>query len=149
MNTRYIHTNIVALDYRSLADFYIAVFGCEEKPPHRDLSGSWLDEATDLSGAHIRGVHLLLPGHGSGGPTLEIFQYENGSDAGEKCANREGFAHIAFSVEDVGDCIKRIYENGGSLLGEMVTTEVEGSGTITFAYARDPEDNIVEIQSWG
>ncbi len=30
---RYIHTNIVAEDWRSLADFYVKVFGCTPIPP--------------------------------------------------------------------------------------------------------------------
>ena len=28
-----------------------------------------------------------------------------------------------------------------------VTTPIEGAGTITFAYARDPEGNIIELQA--
>ena len=68
---KYTHTNLVARDWRRLADFYIKVFGCTPVPPERDLSGDWLDKATSLQDAHIRGVHLRLPGHGDAGPTLE------------------------------------------------------------------------------
>jgi hypothetical protein len=37
---------------------------------------------------------------------------------------------------------------GGSKLGEIVTFDVPGVGSITWTYIRDPEDNIIELQSW-
>ena len=61
---RYIHTNIIARDWKKLAEFYKDVFDCVEVPPERDLSGQWLDLATGLRGARIKGVHLRLPGYG-------------------------------------------------------------------------------------
>jgi len=64
MATRYVHTNLIAKDWKRLLAFYQAVFGCMPVPPARDLSGDWLDQATGLTGAHIRGVHLRLPGYG-------------------------------------------------------------------------------------
>ena len=48
----------------------------------RDLSGEWLDRATGLKNAHIKGIHLRLPGYGEGGPTLEIFQYDPAKSSG-------------------------------------------------------------------
>jgi len=79
---RFAHTNIVAKNWKSLSDFYINVFACKVKPPERKLSGDWLDNATGLTNANLEGVHLLLPGHGETGPTLEIFTYAEmqGSD---------------------------------------------------------------------
>jgi hypothetical protein len=41
-----------------------------------------------------------------------------------------------------------VLEAGGGPVGEIVSLEVEGSGHVTFAYVRDPEGNIVELQSW-
>ncbi len=68
------------------------------------------------------GVHLLLPWHGENPPTLEIFSYEEFVDHDPIMANFIGFTHIAF--------------------------EVEGVGMLKFTYFRDPEGNIIEIQSW-
>jgi hypothetical protein len=34
------------------------------------------------------------------------------------------------------------------MVGEIVTREIPGAGRITFAYVRDPEGNIVELQRW-
>lgn len=62
--------------------------------------------------------------------------------------NRQGLGHLAFEVDNVEEKVKEMLENGGSCLGDIVSKEVLGAGTITFAYAQDPEQNIIEIQSW-
>jgi hypothetical protein len=94
---KYVHTNIVARDWKSLAQFYIRAFGCKRKPPERNLKGAWLDEATALKGRHIQGIHLKLPGNGDDEPTLEILQYLK-ERKGSATINNHGFAHIAFSA---------------------------------------------------
>jgi lactoylglutathione lyase len=146
--TRFVHTNLVAHDWKKLSRFYIKVFGCTRKPPERDLEGAWLDEATSLSGAHIRGIHLGLPGYGAGGPTLEIFQYSREDKGRMPAINRPGFGHIAFAVRDVGRALQKLERHGGGRLGRRVSTEIEGAGRIDFIYARDPEGNIIELQRW-
>ncbi len=145
---RYAHTNIAAQDWKKLADFYIRVFDCAMKPPKRELSGDWLDRGTGLSQAELEGVHLLLPGHGDGGPTLEIFSYKDMHESEPSMANHTGFTHIAFEVEDVESTFQKAIENGGLKLGEVTEKVVEGVGVLTFVYLRDPEGNIIEIQSW-
>ena len=144
---KYSHTNLVAQDWRRLADFYIKVFSCTPVPPERDLSGEWLDEATSLQGARIRGVHLRLPGHGEAGPTLEVFQYGEETEAESPAPNRPGYGHIAFAVDDVEATKEAVLAMGGRSLGEVVNVDLPGVGRLEFAYMRDPEGNIIEIQS--
>lgn len=148
MKVKYVHTNIVATDWRALASFYVDVFGCRPKPPERDLRGKWLDNATSLEGAHIRGIHLNLPGYGTNGPTLEIFQYSKAAKGKRKLINRPGFAHIAFSVKDVHQALSEVLTHGGDKIGDIVTTNIKGVGKIDFVYACDPEGNIIELQRW-
>ena len=143
---RYAHTNLVARDWRRLAGFYMEVFGCVPVPPERDLSGDWLDEATSLDGAHVRGVHLRLPGHGDDGPTLEVFQYDEETEAEAPAPNRPGYGHIAFAVEDVEAVKEAVLAMGGGSVGEVVKVDIPGAGTLEFAYMRDPEGNVIEIQ---
>ena len=145
---RYVHTNIAARDWRKLADFYIKVFQCREKPPERNLSGEWLDRATGLTRAGLQGIHLWLPGYGDMGPTLEIFTYDSMGKERQIMANDHGFTHIAFEVDDVAAVFQRALENGGTQLGKVTEKEVPGVGFLTLVYFRDPEGNIVEIQSW-
>ena len=51
---RYGHTNLIARDWRHLADFYTAVFGCVPVLPERDLHADWLARATRIPGARLR-----------------------------------------------------------------------------------------------
>lgn len=145
---RFAHTNLVARDWKKLADFYITVFNCRVKPPERDLAGDWLDKGTGLKNAALAGVHLLLPGHGEAGPTLEIFTYQDTKTIAPMMANHTGIAHIAFEVDDVQSTLNIAMQNGAEMLGEIVEKEIENVGTLVFVYFRDPEGNIIEIQSW-
>jgi catechol 2,3-dioxygenase-like lactoylglutathione lyase family enzyme len=145
---RYAHTNIIARDWKCLSDFYTRVFGCIVKPPQRNLSGDWLDRATGLHHAKLEGVHLILPGYGDHGPTLEIFTYADTRTREPLMANHAGFAHIAFEVEDVESTFARALDQGGTALGQPSEKAIEGIGMLKLVYLRDPEGNIIEIQSW-
>jgi predicted enzyme related to lactoylglutathione lyase len=142
---KYVHTNLVARDWRQLADFYIKVFGCKPLPPERDLRGQWLDRAVNIEDAHITGVHLLLPGY-TDGPTLELFQYDKETQTNRPRPNTPGFGHLAFSVSDVQETADRIIGMGGDWVGNLTKIDIDGVGTLVFAYMRDPEGNILEIQ---
>ena len=148
MQARYVHTNLIARDWRRLAAFYVEVFGCVAVPPERQLSGSPLERATGLPGAALEGMHLRLPGWGDDGPTLELFQYRQESPAPPTAPNRPGFAHIAFAVDDVQAARQAVLAAGGGSLGEVVSLGVPDAGRVTFAYVADPEGNIIELQQW-
>jgi catechol 2,3-dioxygenase-like lactoylglutathione lyase family enzyme len=148
MAVRFVHVNLVARDWRKLAGFYERVFGCLPVPPERDLRGPWLEQATGLAGAHIRGLHLRLPGGGEQGPTLEIFEYLPELPAPPGEVNRPGFGHLAFAVEDVAAAREAVLAAGGGEVGPVTTVPIPGAGTITFVYLRDPEGNILELQRW-
>jgi catechol 2,3-dioxygenase-like lactoylglutathione lyase family enzyme len=145
---KYAHTNLIARDWRSLADFYIRVLGCTPVLPERHLHEPWLAASTSIPGARLDGMHLRLPGDGDSGPTLELFQYQQALDHPAPAANRPGFGHLAFVVEDVHQAREEVLSNGGGLLGETVSVEIPQAGTITFVYVTDPEGNILELQKW-
>jgi predicted enzyme related to lactoylglutathione lyase len=148
INARYKHTNIVARDWRKLAEFYQGILGCIPVPPERAAKGEWVERCTGVPGAEVQGVHLRLPGYGEDGPTLEIFQYNRAQQRPETAINRPGLAHLAFEVEDVGAAREAVIAAGGACVGEMVTVEIPGAGRITFVYMTDPEGNIIELQKW-
>jgi predicted enzyme related to lactoylglutathione lyase len=145
---KYVHTNLIAHDWRTLADFYQRLFGCVPVPPERDFSGEKLEAGTNIRGAHLRGVHLRLPGYGDNGPTLEIFQYEPSEPRIPAAVNRPGFGHIAFSVNDVVSARVQVMNAGGQAIGEIVTLQVATGAQVTWCYVTDPEGNIIELQSW-
>lgn len=145
---KYVHTNIVSTNWQKLVEFYVLTFDCRVIPPIRDQSGEWLDKGTGVKNAHLQGAHLLLPGHGENGPTLEIYQYEHIVEQDPIAPNQRGFGHIAFEVNDVELVLKNVIKNGGQSNGEVISRSVSGVGVITFVYTRDPEGNIIELQSW-
>jgi predicted enzyme related to lactoylglutathione lyase len=148
IHAKYVHTNLIARDWKRLVRFYTNVFGFKPKGPERDMSGAWLDSVTSLQNAHLTGVHLHLPGYGKDGPTLEIFSYDELVERGMPVANQCGFAHIAFAVDDVDLALQAVIAAGGGAVGKIASTEVDGVGLLRVVYARDPEGNIVELQKW-
>jgi catechol 2,3-dioxygenase-like lactoylglutathione lyase family enzyme len=148
INAKYVHTNLIATDWKRLVRFYREVFGCEPIGPERDLSAAWLDRVNSVPNARLRGVHLRLPGYHDDGPTLAVCSYEQSIERGLPKANECGFGHIAFAVDNVDEALQAVIAAGGGIVGEIATGEVKGAGLIRLVYARDPEGNIVELQKW-
>ena len=151
INARYAHTNIVAEDWQRLVQFYQQVFGGEPLPPQRHHAGQWLADVTGLPEAELEGIHIRLPGYynADNAPTLEIFQYNQAEERLPPAANRPGFAHIAFAVDDVEAARAAVLAAGGGEVGDLVTVDIPGAGRITLIYMTDPEGNIIELQRWG
>jgi predicted enzyme related to lactoylglutathione lyase len=144
----YVHTNLIARDWRALAAFYEEVFGCAVLAPERDFAGPTLEAGTGVPGAALRGVHLRLPGYGDSGPTLEIFTYSPVAEGLPAAVNRPGFGHIAFAVPSVSDARLAVLAAGGRPVGEIVTMTTKTGGRVTWCYVSDPEGNVIELQAW-
>jgi catechol 2,3-dioxygenase-like lactoylglutathione lyase family enzyme len=144
---RFIHTNIAAKDWKALTDFYINVFHCKIRSPALELSGSWLDRAMGMPNVRLEGVRLLLPGYDDHGPTLEIFSYRDAPDGELYLPNRPGLTHIAFEVGDVDQTLKAAVRHGAQPLGRVSKVTINGACDLKFVHFRDPEGNIIEIQS--
>ena len=149
ISAKYAHTNLIAEDWQRLSQFYQEVFECIPVPPERHLRGPDLERGTGVVGSEVHGVHLRLPGHGDGGPTLEIFSYTIFASGQRPAINRAGFAHIAFAVPNVAEAQQTVIRAGGSKVGDVVTLQLSTGAKVTWCYARDPEGNIIELQSWG
>jgi predicted enzyme related to lactoylglutathione lyase len=148
IKAKYVHTNLIAEDWRALASFYQDVFGCIPIPPERDFRGEILEAGTGIPGAQLRGIHLRLPGFAGSGPTLEIFSYTPQAGRSNTAVNSPGFAHIAFRVEDVSSAREEVLAAGGKPAGEVVTLTITTGARVTWCYLTDPEGNLIELQSW-
>ena len=149
MTFRYVHTNIIAKDWKKLSQFYQKVLHC--KPLHngsRDLKGEWIDRLTGIPSVVVQGEHLLLPGYSEDHPTLEIFSYSLEEYNNSKMINNLGFGHLAFEVDDVRQTLKEIIAEGGGQVGDVVEAMYPDNVKATFVYAKDIEGNIIELQSW-
>lgn len=148
LNAKYVHTNLIAHDWRALADFYTRLFNCEVVPPERHYAGAALDAGTGVAGATLDGVHLRLPGHGPGGPTLEIYTYGRQLGAMPTAVNRPGFGHIAFVVDDVEAARAEVLAAGGRAVADVTSLTTSTGAVVTWCYVTDIEDNVIELQSW-
>jgi len=148
IDARFGHVNLTGRDWRALAAFYTDVLGCTFVPPERDIRGDHLDAATGLTGAHLTGAHLRLPGLGPDGPTLEIYSYDDLADHPGPAVARPGWGHIAFQVPDVPAAVDAVLAAGGGRVGEVITTATSDGRRVTWCYATDPEGNIIELQAW-
>ena len=145
---KYVHTNIIAKDWRKLADFYIKVFDCKPKPPEGNIKGEWIDKVTKIDDVHIMGIHLELPGY-EDGPTLEIFSYEPENLSNDDPEiNGQGFGHMAFLVEDFDVAVEKLLANGGTFMGDIQNVDFDTLGHLQIVYCKDPEGNFLEIQKW-
>ncbi len=142
---RYDHVNIGARDVDRLASFYEQAFGCIRLSSSDNLTGIQGARGMGLHEAEIRAVWLRLPGHGENGPFLELFEYSHSLENAEPLANRQGYNHIGFEVPDVEAALDSLVEAGGTRLGEIVDFESPNDGVITFVFARDPEENIIQL----
>ena len=51
-------------------------------------------------------------------------------------------------MDDVETTLAEIVAAGGGQVGEVVTAAYPKDMEAVFVYARDPEGNIIELQSW-
>ncbi len=147
-NVKYAHTNLVAKDWRQLAEFYEDVFGCVPVPPERDYQNKAIEDLTNIPNLHLRGMHLRLPGLSDQVVTLEIFQFTPELDQPMTRVNRQGFGHIAFVVPDVIAAQQAVLAAGGFAVGQIVTLEPGDGRRLMCCYVTDPESNIIELQAW-
>ncbi|MGI5919945.1 MAG: VOC family protein [Christensenellales bacterium] len=144
MGIRYLHTNIIAKDWRALAAFYIEVFGCEPVQP----GGEPVDESdgqTGICGMRMTGARLKLPGSDA---MLEILSCEPEGLDSWRPVNRPGLGHLAFYVDDIEQTLADITAHGGQQVSEVVRHTASEGGTLITAYACDPEGNGLELQNW-
>ncbi len=148
IKAKYVHTNLIAEDWKKLAFFYKEVFACKVVPPERNFKGKDIEAGTGIKNVHLQGVHLQLPGYEEKGPTLEIFSYSPQAEKRQKEINKPGFGHIAFQVDNVEKAKEIVLSYGGKEIGDIVTLQVNPDSEVTWCYVTDPEDNIIELQTW-
>ena len=145
MGIRYLHTNIIAKDWKALAAFYIEVFGCDPVQRREEISGECLDGQTGICGMRMTGARLKLPGSDA---MLEILSCEPEGLDSWRPVNRPGLGHLAFYVDDIGQALADVAAHGGQQVSEVVRRTAEGAGTLISVYACDPEGNGLELQNW-
>ena len=101
-------------------------------------AAEWIDRIIDLENATVEGVMARTP---DGGDMFEVVRFHSPSAGAQEpapAANRPGFRHVAFTVDDVRGVLDRVREAGWETVGRSSTT-------FLLCYVRGPEGLIVEL----
>jgi predicted enzyme related to lactoylglutathione lyase len=115
---RFLHVNINSTDWRRTVSFYEKALGATPTGFERNYEGEFIGNLTGIKGAVVRGQHLALPGYSVGGPTLEIFSYNQPPRVGPLMLSDKGRTATGFWVQDVGQAVQKMVRTGGTLVSE-------------------------------
>lgn len=132
---RFLHVNINSTDWAKALSFYSKVLETNAIGFERDYKGDFIENLTGIKGIEIKGRHLPLPGYDEGGPTFEIFTYNNFSKKDPLDKYDTGRIAVGFRVLDLRSSVKKIIREGGILLEEKDDT----------AILKDPEGNLILV----
>lgn len=138
------HISLTARDAAALGGFYAEVFCYRERRPAKRLSGTSVSRGNGLRDADIYSIWLALPD--DPGPFLEILEYTPTLNRGRPEVNAPGFGHLAFLVNDLNRVLRDVLRCGGAMQGE-VTNFGSAEAPVLIVYVRDPEGNLLELES--
>ncbi|PJZ75604.1 VOC family protein [Leptospira neocaledonica] len=132
---RFLHVNINTKDWTKTLSFYSKIFETSSTGFERDYKGDFIEKLTGIQGIEIKGRHLPLPGYDEGGPTVEIFTYNNFSEKGPLEKSDAGKIAVGFLTSDLRSAANKILQDGGILTEEY-------NNTIMF---KDPDGNLILV----
>ena len=147
IEARFGHVNLIARDWRALADFYTRMLGCEFVPPERDYRAT-----TSPPGPASRAPPCAA--RISGCPGTARPARPSRSTSSSRCPTasrrREPAGLPAHRVRRAVGCggARRDPAAGGRAIGSVVTLQTADGRFVTWTYVTDPEENIIELQSW-
>jgi catechol 2,3-dioxygenase-like lactoylglutathione lyase family enzyme len=141
------HVGITVGDIDKAVDFYLTVFGLEllAGPMHCDTSTAGAQRRADVFGARWGAMKLAHLSTGNGGG-IELFQFvlpPVESPTENFAYWRIGPHHVAFTVTDFNDTLRRLLDEGG----KQRTAVYDVHGGANICYCEDPWGNVVEIVS--
>ena len=136
------HLNIVVSDLEAGRNFFI-LLGFEEIM-RADLDPIFLQKVTGIEGAC--GCFVALR-HPCSDLTLELLQFTGGGthDEGIGRADRRGFRHLAFAVDDIEGTVRTLMEQGVIFLTPIQTWEKTGKKLV---YFHGPDGILMELAQY-
>ncbi|WP_433196245.1 VOC family protein [Nocardia sp. CA-107356] len=136
---RFDHVGVVVDDLELVTAFFVDL-GFERSNPMR-IEGEWVDRVIGLDGVQLDMVSVNAP-DGSG--RLELTKFHRPTDPAATqgpLANRLGFRHIAYVVDDLDGVVERLRGKGLDTVGDIVDYE----DIYRLCYIGGPEGLIVEL----
>ncbi|MCG8535434.1 MAG: VOC family protein [Pseudomonadales bacterium] len=113
---RFIHVNINSPNWSKTAAFYQSAFSAQPTGFTRDYEGAYISALTGVPGAAVQGIHIALPGYSKGGPTFEVFTYNQPSHR-EPLGNEDiGRVRTEFITSNLALVVGRVKSAGGTII---------------------------------
>jgi catechol 2,3-dioxygenase-like lactoylglutathione lyase family enzyme len=133
------HLGLVVPNFERAIAFYEAAFGLEERL--RFPIENRPDTQAMLALPSVQGKAALLAAPNM---LLEIFEFAGASSAEEnRPVNKAGIGHFCVQGAEAGEFAGRFREAGG----RFHAPQTDLGGTILYAYPRDGDGNVVELES--
>lgn len=137
------HINIVVSDLDGATRFFLDL-GFEEVTASR-LTGRQMSTVTGLADIEAEFVALSLPGAGTHLELIQYFSPPGGGDPELNKANRLGFRHLAFSVDDIEAVVQMLKAKGVEFVSDIQTWEKTGKKLV---YFYGPDDILLELAQY-
>lgn len=133
------HLNIVVTDLAKAAGFFEAMGF--RAVMESDLDGAFLEKVTGLSG--VKGRFIAME-HSGSSMRLELLEYQPAMlpDGQISMANKVGFRHLAFQVEDMEKTVENLKSLGAVFLSPVQTWEKTGKKLVYFL---GPDGILMEL----
>ena len=137
------HVNIVVSNLEETKAFFIQL-GFEIGDAS-ELSGEWISSIVGLPDVEARYVTLSLPNTETNLELIEYTSPPSDKDPNMDKANRIGFRHIAFEVDNIEDEVHRLKEKGIKFLSEIHTYPKTGKRLV---YLWGPDRILLELAQY-
>ncbi|HPE90250.1 MAG TPA: VOC family protein [Spirochaetia bacterium] len=132
------HAGLTVSDFGAAVRWYHDTFGFllvseDELGPDRTAE---LFPLYGVEGARVRMGFMRAPG----GSVLEIFEFSPKAERRDPTWNAPGFTHLAMNVSGVAAWYERL-----KAAGESFVTPPQRTGSVDWAFMRDPDGNLVEL----
>jgi catechol 2,3-dioxygenase-like lactoylglutathione lyase family enzyme len=135
------HVSLATADMARCLHFYRDLIGLSVLGEgHTQPGNTWFEKVVGLQGAQVHSASLR-----AGNVLVEVFQYKQPAPGRGPVprACDVGIRHICFDVTDIQAEYERLKAAGVEFISEPQTM---GSHGVKAVYARDPDNNIVELQ---
>ncbi|HTG00342.1 MAG TPA: VOC family protein [Nitrospirota bacterium] len=137
------HINIVVSDLQQAADFFRQL-GFTEEIRSR-ISGERFSAVTGLPDFDAEFIGLSLPGSATNVEIIQYYSPEGGKDELTNHANRIGFRHMAFAVDDIASEVERLKAAGVRFQSDIQVWEKTGKKLV---YFYGPDGIILEFAEY-
>ena len=137
------HINIVVSDLIGATRFFLDL-GFEKITASR-LSGRQMTTVTGLADIEAEYVALSLPGADTHLELIQYFSPPGGKDPELNKANRLGFRHLAFSVDDIEAVVQMLKAKGVEFVSDIQTWKKTGKKLV---YFYGPDNILLELAQY-